>query len=159
MNSLPLRIGTPLLLAAALVVGAGCKDEAPEAPAAPAAAPAPAEAPPPAAPAAEAPAPAPAATAPAAPADDVADINIAKSEELRFVEATARLLCVERETRRQPKDKERAAILAEHGFKGKAGQDAYTALNLRGDRDKEWGKRILGKIQFEMDDRCPQKEK
>ncbi|MEW5848723.1 MAG: hypothetical protein AB2A00_07905 [Myxococcota bacterium] len=153
------------LLAAALLLSAGCKDKKPEtaapepsAPAAPEAAPAAAPSPP-AEPTAAAPAEAAPAAAPAEPAAAAPEVNIGKSEELRFVEATSQILCFEREKKRQPKDKERAAILAEHGFKGKAGEEAYTQLNLRGDRDKEWGKRILDKIKFEMDERCPLKKK
>src|SRR4051812_38218541 len=122
-----MRRGGPLalLLCAAL----SCKSKpAPSVVAPPAAAPTPVATTPAAAPAEPAPAPADA---------PPTEAPIEKSEELRFVEATADIMCFTRTRKRDPKDKERDALLKPHAFTGKVGTEHYAALSLRGSRDKE----------------------
>jgi len=115
----------------------------------------------------DAPAPAPVTTAAApsvaAPDAAVAEAPVAKAEvpdasksdELRFIESTAEMLCAERNKKKQLSPRERSALLARHGFAGKQGEERYTGLSMRGDRDREWGKATTQRIQAEMVTLCP----
>lgn len=140
-------------LVGALGFASACKKPPPAAApsaALPGDAPAPDGAPP--ADAAAAPATGTAEPAPAAPATDV---RAEKSEELRFVEANAALLCFDKQNKRKPKDGERAVILKDHGFGGRPGEGRFTELSIRGEKDPEWGRRTGGRIQDEVRLLCP----
>lgn len=141
MRSLPV-----LALAAALLCLA-CAKEKPPAPVAPP--PAPVAPAPVATPAPAAPEPAPAAT----------PVVVEKSDELRFIETNAAMLCAERSSRKQLTKQARAKLLASNGFAGAAGEERYTQLSLRGDRDLEWGKRVTDRIKLEMEALCPHAKK
>lgn len=93
----------------------------------------------------------------ASSAAPVGDGTVEKSDELRFIEANAELLCHERKTKKQMAGKEKSALLARHGFAGKPGEERFIQLNIRGDRDREWGKRTTDRIQTEMETLCPKK--
>jgi hypothetical protein len=110
------------------------------------------------------PAPTSASAAPVAPTPDptaatpdppAGDGKLEKSEELRFIEGNAELVCFEREKKRTPKDKERSEILKSHGFQGKAAEQRFTELSIRGDKDREWGKRTAERIKQETAVLCP----
>jgi len=94
---------------------------------------------------------------PAATPDAGPDGKLEKSEELRFIEANADLVCFEREKKRTPSDKERSGIVKSHGFVGKVAEQRYTELSIRGDKDREWGRRTAERIKQEAAQVCGKK--
>ncbi|MBI5498006.1 MAG: hypothetical protein HY904_23585 [Deltaproteobacteria bacterium] len=112
-------------------------------------------------------APQPASAAGAAPADpvapapsaDAAEVKVEKSEELRFIEANAELVCFERANKRAPKDKDRVEILKNHGFLGKRGEASFLELSIRGEKDRDWGRRTAERIAAETQGQCPAQKK
>ncbi len=83
------------------------------------------------------------------------DNKLEKSEELRFIETNAALMCFEREKKKAPSPKERAEILKAHGFAGKLPEQRFNDFSIRGEKDREWGRRTAERIKAETASVCP----